>query len=57
VTGENFKTLFPGLKWTGRDHFALADWNGATITLTDHFSGRSFNTDQQLDALAAVALR
>jgi len=54
---ENFKMLFPGLKWTERDRFALADWNGTPVTLTDHFSGRSFNTDQQLDALAAVALR
>lgn len=54
---DNFKTLFPELEWVEQDRFALADWNGAPITLTNHFSGRSFNTDEQLDALVAVTLR
>jgi hypothetical protein len=54
-----FKPLFPRARWKlvkGRyNDFECATWRGAKVTLAYHFS-RFFNTDEELDELAAVAL-
>ena len=53
---DEFKRLFPEVKeWERRDDFLCAKWKGAKVTLTNHFVSRSFNSDRQLDELAAVA--
>jgi len=58
---DNYKSLFPDLKWeetpTACGRFACADWGGVPVTLTNHFSLKYFNTDDQLDTLAKFALR
>lgn len=52
----NFKALFPEAQWVPVLRFESAAWKGARITLSDHFATKYFNTDVQLDELAAVAL-
>jgi hypothetical protein len=42
---------------SGAGRFERVTWNGAAVTLTDHFATKYFNTDQQLDEFATVALR
>ena len=53
----NFKRLLTGATWSTVGRFETATWKGANVTLTDHFATQSFNTDEQLDELSAVAIR
>jgi hypothetical protein len=54
---DEFKCLFPEVtRWEPRNHCIFAEWNGAKVTLTNHFIWSGFNADQQLDELAATVL-
>jgi hypothetical protein len=53
---SHYRDLFPGTHWDDMAEFRVGRSGDTRIVLTSHFSGRGFNTDQQLAALAAVAL-
>lgn len=58
---SNFKYLFPDdTEWVEHrgcfGRYFNAEWNGAKVTLTNHFASKDFNRDDQLDELAAVVL-
>jgi hypothetical protein len=58
---NDFKRLFPedtewGEHQGGFGKYLSAEWNGAKVTLTNHFASKDFNRDDQLDELAAVVL-
>jgi hypothetical protein len=54
---EYYKRLFPETtKWHELGRFSCAVWRGAKVTLTDHFVSPYFNSDQELDELATMAL-
>jgi hypothetical protein len=54
---DKFKRLFPdATPWTRVEGFECATWRGAKVTLTDHFAYKTFNSDEELDAFASVAL-
>jgi uracil-DNA glycosylase len=52
----NYKRVFPTVVWHSQGHYAVGARNKTRIVLTPHFSSRAFNTEQQLDEFAAVAL-
>lgn len=54
---DEFKKIFPEeTRWDRNGDFLCAEWKGARVTLCDHFVSRGFNSNRQLDKLAAVAL-
>jgi hypothetical protein len=55
-TGDTFKTIFDKVLWTDRGPFRTAKIARTRIVLTNHFSTKFFNTDEQLASLAEVAL-
>ncbi len=53
----DYKRLFGAdAIWEPVGRFERARWRGAILTLSDHFATKYFNTDEQLDAFAAVVL-
>ena len=52
-----YQQLFRGAKWQARPPFRFAETGETRVVLTPHFSTKDFNTDQQLAAFAAVALK
>ncbi len=52
----HFETLFEGVNLSDRGPFRTGSLNEMKIVLAPHFSTRQFNSDQQLEALANVAL-
>jgi hypothetical protein len=58
---RNFKRLFPDdTEWVEHrgcfGKYLSAEWNGAKVTLTNHFASKDFNRDDQLDELADAVL-
>jgi hypothetical protein len=51
-----YSLLFDGVTWIDDGRFRRGMLGATRIVLTPHFSGRDFNTDEQLAALANVAL-
>jgi hypothetical protein len=53
---HNFEALFDGVTLSERGQFRIGSKNGTKIVLTQHFSGRQFNTNAQLELFAKVVL-
>ncbi|WP_157961330.1 hypothetical protein [Microvirga flavescens] len=53
---DHYKKLFEGTPWRKQGLFEIADDKGTRIVLAPHFSGRAFNTNEQLAEMARVAL-
>jgi hypothetical protein len=53
---RHFEALFDGPRMSGYGPFRVGSSNGTRIVLAPHFSGRQFNTEAQLQALANVTL-
>ncbi|HTA39237.1 MAG TPA: hypothetical protein VK760_09185 [Candidatus Acidoferrales bacterium] len=53
---DNYKKLFPDVRWRTEGAFETGTSNGTRIVLTPHFSQREFNTDLQLADFAKIAL-
>ncbi|HVA19791.1 MAG TPA: hypothetical protein VMU55_06440 [Solirubrobacteraceae bacterium] len=51
-----YKLLFDGADWTHEGPFETACVRGTRVVLAPHFAQRAFNTDEQLNAFADVAL-
>ncbi len=56
VNWPEYQALFDEFAWRDDGDFRVGQ-GVVRVVLTPHFSGRAFNTDAQLERLAAVALR
>jgi hypothetical protein len=52
----HYQDLFDDMTWTDVGPHRVAEGEGMRVVLTTHFSGYGFNTDEQLAALAALAV-
>jgi hypothetical protein len=53
---EHFESLFPEASWRHDAPFRIGLLDSTRIVLTEHFSGRGFNTNDQLRRLAEAAI-
>jgi hypothetical protein len=53
---RSYQEIFEQADWSWESPFIVAEWRGARVVLTKHFSSSAFNTDKQLAQLASIAL-
>ncbi len=54
---SNYKRIFEGIIWRSHASFEYANWGNSRVVLAHQLAGREFNTEEQLQFFADVALQ